>query len=204
MPYEANFVKVKQLNKMRVLVVDFYDSFVFNLVHYFEALGCEVVVQSDSEFDLEHLQFLDEFNGIVLSPGPGLPQETKAMHAIIAYCRGKIPVFGVCLGMQGLGVDLGGTLYNLSSIRHGMPTLINIQSHKGLFHALPKQLEVGLYHSWALKDLPTSCIAALDEEGVVMAIENQETKQYGVQFHPESIMTPYGMEIVRNVISKIF
>lgn len=204
MPYEANFVKVKQLNKMRVLVVDFYDSFVFNLVHYFEALGCDVFVQSDSEIDISTLGFLKEFNGIVLSPGPGLPQETHAMQAIITYCRGQIPVFGVCLGMQGLGMDMGGALYNLTSIRHGMSTMIHIQDHDGLFHALPNQAEVGLYHSWAMNDLDPSVISAMDEEGVIMAIENHETKQYGVQFHPESIMTPYGMEMVRNVISKIF
>jgi len=203
-PFEANFVKVKQLNKMRVLVVDFYDSFVFNLVHYFETLGCEVLVLTDYDFNLSALDNLGGFNGVVLSPGPGLPHETHSMQTIINYCRGKIPVFGVCLGMQGLGLDLGGTLFNLHSIRHGMTTNVHIQSHERLFNGFPKQIEVGLYHSWALKEIPVSCVIAFDEEGVVMAIENTETKQYGVQFHPESIMTSFGMEIVKNVISEIF
>lgn len=204
MPYEANFVKVKQMNNMRVLVVDFYDSFVFNLVHYFEGHGCQVEVRSDHEIPTDALNFLLDFNGIILSPGPGLPQETHAMQAIISFCKGHIPVFGVCLGMQGLGLDMGGTLYNLEAIRHGITGSLTCVRHDLLLQNLPNQLQVGLYHSWAVKDLDPSVISAMDEEGVIMAVENHETKQYGVQFHPESIMTPNGMEIVGNVISKLF
>jgi anthranilate synthase component 2 len=204
MRYEANFVKVKQMNKMRVLVVDFYDSFVFNLVHYFEAQGCQVEVRSDHEIPTAALNFLLDFNGIILSPGPGLPQETHAMQAIISFCKERIPVFGVCLGMQGLGLDMGGTLYNLEAIRHGITGSLTCLRYDLLLQNLPNQLQVGLYHSWAVKDLDPSVISAMDEDGVIMAVENHETKQYGVQFHPESIMTPCGMEIVGNVISKIF
>lgn len=204
MRYEANFVKVKQMNKMRVLVVDFYDSFVFNLAHYFESHGCEVQVISDAEFDMNDLGFLNNFQGVILSPGPGLPQETRSMMAIISYCRCRIPVFGVCLGMQGVGIDLGGTLYNLNSIRHGVSRTVVKQKDGHLFGELPNQIEVGLYHSWAIKGIDPVLITAIDKEGVLMAIENQDTKQYGVQFHPESVMTSTGMEIVRNVISKIF
>jgi anthranilate synthase component 2 len=204
MPYEANFVKVKQMNKMRVLVVDFYDSFVFNLVHYFESCACDVQVISDAEVDINDLGFLNDFRGVVLSPGPGLPQETRSMMAIISYCRGRIPVLGVCLGMQGVGIDLGGTLYNLNSIRHGVSQTVFKQKAGLLFGELPNLIEVGLYHSWAIKDIDPLLITAIDKEDVLMAIENQDTKQFGVQFHPESVMTSTGMEIVRNVISKIF
>ena len=153
MRYEANFVKVKQMNKMRVLVVDFYDSFVFNLVHYFESFGCQVEVISDAEININDLDFLNGFQGITLSPGPGLPQETRSMMAIIAYCRGRIPVLGVCLGMQGLGIDLGGTLYNLDAIRHGVSQTIVKQKDGFLLCDLPNQMDVGLYHSWAIKDI---------------------------------------------------
>lgn len=204
MPYEANFVKVKQMNKMRVLVVDFYDSFVFNLVHYFESNGCDVHVISDAEIDINHLGFLNGFQGIILSPGPGLPQETHSMMSIISYCRGRIPVLGVCLGMQGLGLDLGGTLYNLNSIRHGVSQTVFKEKDGLLFGEIPNQFEVGLYHSWAVKDIKQECITAIDQEGVLMALENLDSKQFGVQFHPESVLTPIGMEIVRNVIFKIF
>jgi len=190
MRYEANFVKVKQMNKMRVLVVDFYDSFVFNLVHYFEAQGCQVVVRSDHEIPIDALDFLFDFNGVILSPGPGLPQETHAMQAVISFCKGHIPVFGVCLGMQGLGLDMGGELYNLDAIRHGITGSVTCVTHELLLQNVPNQFQVGLY--------------PIDEDGVIMAVENHHTKQYGVQFHPESIMTPLGMEIVCNVISKIF
>jgi len=204
MRYEANFVKVKQMNKMRVLVVDFYDSFVFNLVHYFEAQGCQVEVRSDHEIPIDALNFLFDFNGIILSPGPGLPQETHAMQAIISFCKGRIPVFGVCLGMQGLGLDMGGELYNLDAIRHGITGSVTCVTHEMLLQNVPNKIQVGLYHSWAVKGLEPDVIAAIDEDGVIMAVENHHTKQYGVQFHPESIMTPLGMEIVRNVKSKIF
>jgi anthranilate synthase component 2 len=204
MRYEANFVKVKQMNKMRVLVVDFYDSFVFNLVHYFESFGCQVEVISDAEININDLDFLNGFQGITLSPGPGLPQETRSMMAIITYCRGRIPVLGVCLGMQGLGIDLGGTLYNLDAIRHGVSQTIVKQKDGFLLCDLPNQMDVGLYHSWAIKDIDPIIITAIDTDGVLMAIENPRTKQFGMQFHPESVMTSKGMEIVRNVLSKIF
>lgn len=192
------------MSKMRVLVVDFYDSFVFNLVHYFEAQGCQVEVRSDHEIPNDTLNFLFDYNGIILSPGPGLPQETHSMQAIISFCKGRIPVFGVCLGMQGLGLDMGGTLYNLEDIRHGITCSLTCYRNDLLLQNLPHQFQVGLYHSWAVKGLDQSLISAVDENGVIMAVENHDTKQFGVQFHPESIMTPNGMEIVRNVISKIF
>ena len=103
---------------MRILVVDFYDSFVFNLVHYFSSLGVTVDVLSDAQMEPNDLAFLSNYSGIVLSPGPGLPEETVSMMPIINHCVGRIPVFGVCLGMQGLGQSMGGTLVNMSEVRH--------------------------------------------------------------------------------------
>ncbi|MFM7595876.1 MAG: anthranilate synthase component II [Flavobacteriales bacterium] len=192
------------MNKMRVLVVDFYDSFVFNLVHYFETQRCQVEVLTDRTIPIQDLSFLMNYDGVILSPGPGLPQETHSMQAIISFCRGKIPVFGVCLGMQGIGLDLGGELYNLAQIRHGITDHVTLNVKHVLFHNLPSEIQVGLYHSWAIKNVDSMLVTAVDKEGVIMAIENPHTKQYGVQFHPESVMTTLGMEIVKNVISKIF
>jgi anthranilate/para-aminobenzoate synthase component II len=106
--------------------------------------------------------------------------------------------------MQGLGIDLGGTLYNLDAIRHGVSQTIVKQKDGFLLCDLPNQIEVGLYHSWAIKDIDPIIITAIDTDGVLMAIENPRTKQFGMQFHPESVMTSKGMEIVRNVLSKIF
>jgi anthranilate synthase component 2 len=162
------------------------------------------VVRSDHEIPIDALNFLFDFNGVILSPGPGLPQETHAMQAIISFCKGRIPVFGVCLGMQGLGLDMGGELYNLDAIRHGITGSVTCVRNEVLLQNVPNKIQVGLYHSWAVKGLEPDVISAIDDDGVIMAVENHHTKQYGVQFHPESIMTPLGMEIVRNVIFKIF
>ena len=189
---------------MRILVVDFYDSFVFNLVHYFESNGCEVEVTDDAALAEMDFQVIDGFQGVVLSPGPGLPTETKSMMKLIEYCKGKIPVFGVCLGMQGLGLSLGGELYNLQAIRHGISRQVTFSERSIFYEGIENLITVGLYHSWAVRGLPNPVVSALDDEGVVMAVESPSTLQYGVQFHPESVMTPLGMKFVKNVISKIF
>ena len=189
---------------MRILVVDFYDSFVFNLVHYFESNGCEVEVRDDAALAEMDFQVIDGFQGVVLSPGPGLPTETKSMMKLIEYCKGKTPVFGVCLGMQGLGLSLGGELYNLQAIRHGISRQVTFSERSIFYDSNENPVTVGLYHSWAVRGLPEAVVSALDDEGVVMAIECPNTLQYGVQFHPESVMTPLGMEFVKRVISNIF
>jgi anthranilate synthase component 2 len=189
---------------MRILIIDFYDSFVFNLVHYFEELDAEVLVLSDNQMEMTQLGFLLNFNGIVLSPGPGLPEETRSMMGVLAFAKGKIPVFGVCLGMQGIAMALGGSLYNLKEVRHGIQGNSIQREPNLLFKEMPAEIGVGRYHSWAVQNIPLKWISSVDENGMVMSIECPENKWYGVQFHPESILTPEGKQLIKNVCQLIF
>lgn len=189
---------------MHLLIIDFYDSFIFNVVHYFEALGAKVTVMEDNEIDTSQLNFLDEYQGIVLSPGPGLPTETHSMMSVLNYACGRIPVFGICLGMQGIALAEGGNLFNLVKVRHGKKVLITKIQDSLLLQNLPERIEVGLYHSWGVQGLPAALVCALDENGVPMVFENPAAMRYAVQFHPESVMTPLGREILSNVLNKIF
>lgn len=189
---------------MRILVVDFYDSFVYNLVHYFKANHVEVDVISDAHVNPQNLSFLENYSGIVLSPGPGLPEDTVSMLAIINYCVGRRPVFGVCLGMQGLGQSLGGNLVNMKMVRHGVSSVITFEPDKLLFEGLLSPLEVGLYHSWKVDGLDEKFITSKDENGTTMSLEAKERKQLGVQFHPESILTSQGKLLISNVVNNFF
>ncbi|NDB34658.1 MAG: aminodeoxychorismate/anthranilate synthase component II [Flavobacteriia bacterium] len=189
---------------MRILIIDFYDSFVYNLVHYFESIGVEVEVLPDAEIDLNSLEFLLNYRGIVLSPGPGLPTETCSMMQVIFFCKSRVPIFGVCLGMQGIGISAGEQLVNLKHVRHGSSSTVKIVQDGYMLTGLPLTFDVGLYHSWGFTNSSHACITAIDDQGVVMAMEMHEEKWYGVQFHPESIMTVFGKEIVKNVVVHIF
>ena len=189
---------------MRILIIDFYDSFVYNLVHYFQSLGIEVAVLSDHDVPLGSLDFLREYAGVVLSPGPGLPSETHSMMHVIAYCQSSIPVLGVCLGMQGIGTYLGGTLFNLNSVRHGISVEVYRHREGTLLTGITFPMEVGLYHSWSIVDLPEEYLVAKDIHGVTMAIESDSHLLYGVQFHPESIMTCQGKKIIQNMVDIFF
>lgn len=194
-----NFVKLRLLKLVRILIIDFYDSFVYNLVHYFESLEVDVQVIMDGEVSPENLDFLNEYSGVVLSPGPGLPHETRCMMAVIAYCQGTIPIFGVCLGMQGLGQHLGAKLNNLSAVRHGISKPLVLTRETWLFKDIKSPIVVGLYHSWGFTEIFEKYLVAKDDEGVVMAIASDEDKFLGVQFHPESVMTDAGLKIIENV-----
>lgn len=184
---------------MRILLIDFYDSFVYNLAHYFQSIGFEVEVKSDQEIDLNQLHFLDVYSGVVLSPGPGLPEETRSMLRVIEYCDSKIPVFGVCLGMQGIGLFLGGSLKNLGQVRHGISSTLVMKKESSLFNGLMEPIEIGLYHSWCIERVGLELVTATDEQGVIMALECEQRLLYGLQFHPESVMTPEGKKIIENV-----
>jgi anthranilate synthase component 2 len=142
---------------------------------------------------------LQEANAIVLSPGPGLPSEKEGLSAILQAYVGQKPMLGVCLGMQALVEYLGGTLINQTQVKHGVSEKINILKREGLFRHLPMEIEVGLYHSWMVS-CPESWISAKSLIGVPMAFERPDLKVYGVQFHPESVLTPLGNEILRNFI----
>lgn len=179
----------------RILLIDNYDSFAFNLSHYFINLETDVtVVRND-----EPIEDLLTFDKVVLSPGPGLPKDAGNLMDIIDKVSGKVPVFGVCLGMQAIAEKLGGSLFNQSIVKHGVEEDVNLSDHP-LFNNIPNRIKVGLYHSWAVSgDGDYKTIAASDSD-VIMGIANEEHKLYGVQFHPESIMTPAGSQIIQNFL----
>ena len=183
---------------MRLLIIDFYDSFTYNLAHYFRNLDCEVVVLRENNLDLDSLL---SFDGIVLSPGPGLPKEKKNLFEVLNICKGKVPVLGICLGMQGISEFLGARLENQLEVKHGVSTQVIQHKPSLLFENLPQEFQAGLYHSWKVVDLSQDFLIAESEEGVAMGLEVLENYQFGVQFHPESILTEKGFVILNNFIN---
>ena len=139
------------------------------------------------------------FDKIIISPGPGLPKDAGNIMDIIASVAGKIPVLGVCLGMQAIAEYLGGSLFNQSIVKHGVEEEINLTNHP-LFDNLSDRINVGLYHSWAVSGNGDYRTIATSDSGTIMAIVNEEQKMYGVQFHPESVMTPNGAQILQNFL----
>ncbi len=184
---------------MEVLVIDNYDSFTYNLVHYLEALDCKVVVKRNDKLTLEEV---DAFEKIVLSPGPGIPEEAGLLKAIIAAYAPTKSIFGVCLGQQAIGEVFGGRLINLDEVFHGVATTIEIVKDDPIFKGLPNTLEVGRYHSWVVDpDLPEVLIAtSFDAKGQLMSLRHKEYDVSAVQFHPESVLTPHGKKILENWI----
>lgn len=181
----------------RILLLDNYDSFTYNLSHYLEAEGVAVDVVLNDQFDPSTL---DLYNKVVLSPGPGLPVDSGALMEVIRLSDGVRPVFGVCLGMQAIAEYLGGSLYNQEAVKHGVAEMIQIEPSL-LFLGIPSEIEVGLYHSWAVNTEGNFDVISKSNEDVIMAIENKSKNFYGVQFHPESILTPHGKEIIKNFLS---
>lgn len=185
----------------KILVIDNYDSFTYNLVHYLEDLDCEVVVKRNDQLSLEEV---DAFEKIVLSPGPGIPEEAGLLKEIIAKYAPSKSIFGVCLGQQAIGEVFGGSLVNLEEVYHGIATQIKIIEDDIIFDALPRDIEVGRYHSWVVHpDLP-ECLKAtsLDNNGQVMSLRHKEYDVCAVQFHPESVLTPQGKKILENWINR--
>jgi len=181
-----------------VLIVDFYDSFTYNLAHYFEKLDCDIDVLRNDELDINCVSNYDK---LILSPGPGLPTEKENLLHLLEFFTGEIPILGICLGMQAIGIFKGGQIQNQLSVKHGVSEKVNVLNHKGLFKGLPTTFEVGLYHSWEVINIPHESITSVSENEVIMAIEFPESKLYGVQFHPESIMTEYGLELISNFLN---
>ena len=182
----------------KILVIDNYDSFTFNLVHYLEDLECEVTVFRNDEFELSEVA---PFDKILLSPGPGIPAEAGLLkHVIKTYAATK-SILGICLGQQAIAEVFGGTLNNLEKVYHGVSTTIKILvEDEILFATLDKEIEVGRYHSWIVNsNLPEVLEATShDENGEVMSLRHTFFDVKGVQFHPESILTPNGKTILRN------
>jgi len=184
---------------MRILLVDFYDSFTFNLLHYLELQNVTVdVIRNDAKIDAD---ILNQYTHVVLSPGPGLPSEKKNLHKIISLCSGKRPVLGICLGMQGIGEFLGGRMVNMKTVKHGVAESLIVNNQGVLFKGLPASFAVGLYHSWAISDIRDDYIDAKSTNGTIMAISCRVKKLYGVQFHPESILSDHGKKLIGNFIN---
>ena len=187
---------------MKILVLDNYDSFTYNLVQYITELTGET--PSVFRNDKIPLDDVDDYDCIILSPGPGLPCDAGIMPALIKRYAPTKRIFGVCLGQQAIGEAFGGTLYNLPKVYHGIATPIQIvDKNEAIFKNVPSEILVGRYHSWAVvrETLPTELkITAVDTEGVIMALSHVEYDVKGVQFHPESIMTDYGKQILRDFL----
>lgn len=182
---------------MRVLLVDFYDSFTFNIQHYFINLGCEVDVVLEDKLLISSVY---DYDCVVLSPGPGLPSEKKNIFSLIEICRNSIPILGICLGMQAISESLGGELRNQSEVKHGRLEEILILKKDVLFAGLPNTISVGLYHSWMVEGLEENVITAKTSTGIIMALESKQEFLFGVQFHPESILTTFGEQILENFV----
>jgi len=185
---------------MKVAVIDNYDSFTYNLVHYLEDLNVEVTVFRNDEFELLDLE---KFEKILLSPGPGIPDEAGLLKEVIKKYAPTKSILGVCLGLQAIGEIFGGKLSNLEKVYHGVATKIFIKEKDSIFNNLPNDLYVGRYHSWVLsnKNLPIDLIiTSTDENGQIMSLKHSVYDVRGVQFHPESILTVHGKQILKNWI----
>ena len=181
----------------KILVIDNYDSFTYNLVHYLEDLDCHVDVKRNDQLQLEDVE---PYQRIVLSPGPGIPDEAGLLKDIIQTYAPTKKIFGVCLGQQAIGEVFGGKLINLDEVYHGIATKINIIEQDVLFDGLPDEIEVGRYHSWVVDpDLPETLIAtSVDQNGQLMSLRHKKYDVSAVQFHPESVLTPHGKKILEN------
>lgn len=185
-----------------VLVIDNYDSFTYNLVHYLEDLDCQVTVKRNDQL---HIDDVEAFDKIVLSPGPGIPDEAGLLKPIIARYAPTKSILGVCLGQQAIGEVFGGTLINLENVFHGVATKVtSCVNDEMLFNGLDKTFEVGRYHSWVVDaNLPDVLEAtSFDENGQVMSLRHKTYDVRGVQYHPESVLTPNGKQILKNWINQ--
>lgn len=182
----------------KVIIIDNYDSFTYNLVHYLEDLNAAVTVFRNDEFELNELE---KFDKILLSPGPGIPEEAGLLLDVIKKYASSKSILGICLGQQAIGEVFGGSLINLEKVYHGVATNVKVTREDSLFNQLPGEFEVGRYHSWVINpvDFPEVLeITSVDENGEIMSIRHKTFDVKGVQYHPESILTPHGKQILKN------
>ncbi|WP_435625018.1 anthranilate synthase component II [Flagellimonas sp.] len=185
----------------KILMIDNYDSFTYNLVHYLEDLDCDVTVKRNDQLTVEEVA---EFDEIVLSPGPGIPDEAGLLKSIIETYAPTKRIFGVCLGQQAIGEVFGGSLINLDQVYHGISTTIEVVKEDIIYRDMPRELEVGRYHSWVVHpDLPEELEAtSIDENGQIMSLRHKTYDVTAVQFHPESVLTPHGKQMLKNWLDK--
>jgi anthranilate synthase component II len=187
---------------MKILILDNYDSFTYNLVHMVEDItGTYPTVFRNDEIEVDEI---NEYDLIMLSPGPGIPDEAGILKEVIKAYAGKKPIFGVCLGLQAITEVFGGAIENLDTVFHGVATTMKVTNEKALiYRGVPAEFEAARYHSWiaSTKDFPSELeITAVDEFGSIMSLRHKKHNISAVQFHPESILTPLGETIVRNFI----
>lgn len=183
---------------MRTIIIDNYDSFTYNLCHLLKELGAETEVVRNDKFKLDELEKYDK---IVLSPGPGIPSEAGLLLETIRTYAGRKPILGVCLGHQAIGEAFGAGLTNLQEVFHGVQSIVTRQGNDYLFDGLEQEFPVGRYHSWVIARTPwPDCleVTALSKEGQIMAIRHRQYDIRGIQFHPESVLTPNGKTIIAN------
>lgn len=185
---------------MKLLVFDNYDSFTYNIVHALRQLGVEPDVKRNDCISLEDINGYDK---IIISPGPGIPEEAGLLMPMLEKYAATKPILGVCLGHQAIGQHFGAKLHNLSDVYHGIATPIRISvTDDYIFKGLPEEITVGRYHSWVVDrdGFPTDQleITATDESGMIMAMRHRSLDIHGVQFHPESVLSPCGLTIIEN------
>lgn len=183
---------------MKIVLIDNYDSFTFNLRHIVLELGVEVDIVKNDAYQLTELE---SYDGILISPGPGLPQDAGLLLETIKYYADKKPILGICLGEQAIAEAFGAELTNLNQVYHGIQSKITLLNNDSLFANLPSQILVGRYHSWVVSShkLPECLeIIARSDDGNIMGIRHKKYPVKGIQFHPESVLTPYGKEILLN------
>lgn len=183
---------------MKIVIIDNYDSFTYNLSHLVKELGAEVDVVRNDQFQLSQLE---QYSKIILSPGPGIPSEAGLLLDVISTYAGRKPILGVCLGHQAIGEVFGARLENLCDVFHGVATPCHILADDALFSGLDRDITVGRYHSWvvAREQLPYCLeVTAESDEGQIMALRHREMNVRGIQFHPESVLTPDGKKMLQN------
>ena len=186
---------------MKILVIDNYDSFVYNLVHYLEAFDAEVHVVRNKQIPMD---LVSNYDKILLSPGPGIPDEAGMLKELIREFYKIKPILGVCLGQQAIAEVFGGEIENLNVVYHGVSSPIRIAvDDEILYNGLPETIEVGRYHSWVVKkDLPQELEATShDENGNIMSLRHKVYDVRAVQYHPESVLTTQGKTIIKNWLS---
>lgn len=189
---------------MNILLIDNYDSFTYNLSQYLEEEGgedVEVTVWRNDQFDIDDVE---RFDKIVLSPGPGVPDEAGLLKAVIRRYAPTKSILGVCLGEQAIGEVFGAEIYNLNTVFHGIQSSVRIVALDYIFDNLSDSIKVGRYHSWVVgkEDFPAELeVTAVSDEGQIMALKHRVYDVHGIQFHPESILTPKGRTIIRNFIN---
>lgn len=183
---------------MKLLILDNYDSFTYNIVHAVRELGVEPAVRRNDKITLDEV---DNFDKIIISPGPGIPSEAGILPQLLERYAGSKPILGVCLGHQAIGECFGAKLRNLPEVYHGIKSQISITVPDYIFAGLPDRIDVGRYHSWVVdkNNLPDCLeVTAVSDDGEIMAMRHRTLDVRGVQFHPESILTPMGLTIIDN------